>query len=97
MKTDFVIQIVQLGQYGTKSANMDFFFSYWPTLIRPTLVFQILSRFYIRIDHEIETLCHCRLMRQSGKKAKKIKQVKLFHLKSKCNDTKQSLSNHCAC
>ena len=24
MKTDFVIQIVQLGQYGTKSANMDF-------------------------------------------------------------------------
>ena len=22
MKTDFVIQIVQLGQYGTKSANM---------------------------------------------------------------------------
>jgi hypothetical protein len=26
MKTAFVIQIVQLGQYGTKSANTDFFF-----------------------------------------------------------------------
>ena len=26
MKTTFVIQIVQLSQYGTKSANTDFFF-----------------------------------------------------------------------
>ena len=26
MKTAFVIQIVQLGQYGTKSAYTDFFF-----------------------------------------------------------------------
>ena len=25
MKTAFVIQIVQIGQYGTKSSNTDFF------------------------------------------------------------------------
>ena len=38
------------------------FFSYWPTLTRPILVFRILSRFYIRINDKIETLCHCRQM-----------------------------------
>jgi hypothetical protein len=65
MKTDFVIQIVQLDQYGTKSANL----SYWLALIQPLMVFQILSRFYIHINDRIETLCHCRLqsLRQSCK------------------------------
>jgi hypothetical protein len=37
------------------------FFSYRLTLIRPILVFRILSRFYIHINDKIETLCHCRL------------------------------------
>ena len=39
MKTVFAIQIVQLDQYGTKSANVDF--SYWPTLIGPTFRFSL--------------------------------------------------------
>ena len=71
MKTAFVIQIVQLGQYGTKSSNTDFFSPYWPTLIRTILVFGVISRFYIRINDKIETLCYCRLMRPMEKKRKK--------------------------
>jgi hypothetical protein len=53
METAFVIHIVQLGQYGTTSVNMDFFFSCLPILFRAIL---ILSRFYIRINDKIETL-----------------------------------------
>ena len=49
MKTAIVIQIEQLGQYGTK------FFSYWLTLIRPISVFMNLSRFYIHIEDKTET------------------------------------------
>ena len=49
MKTAFVIQIVEIVQYGTMSVNT-YFFSYWPTLIQPILVFRILSRFYICIE-----------------------------------------------
>ena len=97
MKTAFVIQIVQLGQYGTKSAYTDFFFSYLPTLIPPLLVFRILSRFYIRINDKIETLCHCRLMRQNGKEVNENKQMEFFHLKSKYNETRKSFKNHCSC
>ena len=41
-----MIQIEQLGQYGTESANTDF-------LIRAILVFCILSRFYICINDKI--------------------------------------------
>ena len=90
METAFVIQIVQIGQYGTKSTNADFF-SYWPTLIRQIFVFWILSRFYMCIKDKIETFCLCRLMRQNGKEAKGNKQMKLFHLKSKRNETRKSL------
>ena len=90
METAFVIQIVQIGQYGTKLTNADFF-SYWPTLIRQILVFWILSRFYMCIKDKIETFCLCRLMRQNGKEAKANKQMKLFHLKSKRNETRKSL------
>jgi hypothetical protein len=62
---------------------------YWPALIWPILVFRILSRFYIRISDKIEMLCHCRLMRQNGKEAKENEQMKLFHLKSKYNETRK--------
>ena len=31
-------------------------------------------------------LCHCCLIRRNGKEAKENKQMKLFHLKSKCNE-----------
>ena len=96
MKTAFVIQIVQLCQYGTKSANTEFF-SYWPTLFRPILAFRILFRFYIPVNNKIETLCHCRLMRQNGTEAKENKQMKLFHLKGKCSETRKLLKNHCLC
>ena len=44
MKTAFVIQIVQLGEYGTRLANMELFI---------VLVFRILSRIYIRINDKI--------------------------------------------
>ena len=71
MKTTFVIQIVQLVQYGTKSDNT-IFFSNWSNLIRPIFVFRILSRYYIHINDKIETLCNCRLMRQNEKEAKEI-------------------------
>ena len=57
MKTAFVIQIIQLDQYGTESTNL----FYWLALIQPLMVFRILSRFYIHINHKIEMLCHCRL------------------------------------
>ena len=90
METAFVIQIVQIGQYATKSTNADFF-SYWPTLIRQILVFWILSRFYMCIKDKIETFFLCRLMRQNGKEAKGNKRMKLFHLKSKRNETRKSL------
>ena len=51
MKTAFVIQIVQLSQYGTKSTNTDLF-SCWPILVFR----MILCRFYIRINDKIETI-----------------------------------------
>ena len=96
MKTAFVTQIVQLCQFGTKSANTDFFL-YWPTLIRPILVFRICFRFNMHINDKIETLCHCRLIRKNGKEPKENKQMKLFHLKSNCNEIRKSLKNHCSC
>ena len=49
MKTDFVIQIIQLCQFRTKSANTDFFL---------VLVFQILTRFYKHIDDKNEMFYH---------------------------------------
>ena len=68
MKTIFVIQIVQLGQYK------DFYCSYWPTLIRLILVFRILFRFCMRIKDKMEKFFQCILMWQNWKEAKGNKQ-----------------------
>jgi hypothetical protein len=35
------------------------------------------------------------LMRPNGKEAKENKQLKMFHLNSKCNKTRKSLKNQC--
>jgi len=45
METVVVIQIVQLGQYVTKSAITGF-----TRINRPILVFRILSTYYVRIN-----------------------------------------------
>ena len=67
MKTTFVIQIVQLDQYGTKLANPDFFLilaDFDPANIG------VFSRFCIGINDKIDMLCHCCLMRQNRKETK---------------------------
>ena len=76
MKTAIIIQIEQLGQYGTKSANTHYFLllaDFDPA----NIVFRNLSRFYIHIEDKTETPCdvtNCRLIRQNVKKTTENKQ-----------------------
>ena len=59
----------------SKSVNTDFFLvltDFDPAI----LVFLILTRFYMRINDKIETLCGYRLVRQNGKDAKENKKCR---------------------